>query len=212
MIRFVFVTGYGYAVPKTNMGRMVTILYALVGLPLVFLYLSNIGDYLADIFRILYTRTCQRPCERFCSPAGYSFLYKRIILLCRGDVDANSVFDDSECGSQAENNRKQRRRVLLNRIGEKSSDEQRKALLQQMIDEGFVPPINVFKDTCQDPSSIDEQQASDADSVEDVYSPSQKTASTTRSQRFFRYFCYRRKLKRHFSRVNTTMVCSLFNP
>lgn len=35
--------------------------YALIGIPLTFLYLSNIGDYLADVFRILYSKVL-RPC------------------------------------------------------------------------------------------------------------------------------------------------------
>ncbi|VDM35144.1 unnamed protein product, partial [Hydatigera taeniaeformis] len=48
--------GYGHAVPKTNAGKVLTIIYALVGIPLVFLYLTNIGDYLASLFRSLYTK------------------------------------------------------------------------------------------------------------------------------------------------------------
>lgn len=58
--------GYGHAVPKTNAGKVLTIIYALVGIPLVFLYLTNIGDYLASLFRTLYTKVCQRCCEGTC--------------------------------------------------------------------------------------------------------------------------------------------------
>lgn len=44
--------------PKTTWGRLVTIVYALIGIPLTFLYLSNIGNFLADCFRLFYKRVC----------------------------------------------------------------------------------------------------------------------------------------------------------
>lgn len=46
--------------PKTNGGRFATIIYATVGIPLTFLYLSTIGNYLASVFRIFYFRVCCR--------------------------------------------------------------------------------------------------------------------------------------------------------
>ena len=60
------IIGYGHAVPKTNAGKFLTIIYALVGIPLVFLYLTNIGDYLASLFRALYAKICRRCCEGSC--------------------------------------------------------------------------------------------------------------------------------------------------
>ena len=54
--------GYGHIAPKTTWGRLVTILYALVGIPLTFLYLSNIGNVMADCFRLFYKRICCDVC------------------------------------------------------------------------------------------------------------------------------------------------------
>lgn len=61
--------GYGHVTPKTSSGRLLTMFYALVGIPLTFLYLSNIGNVLADYFRMFYRRIlcdvcCCRRCER----------------------------------------------------------------------------------------------------------------------------------------------------
>ncbi len=49
-------SGYGHVAPKTSWGRLVTIIYALIGIPLTFLYLSNIGNFLADCFRLFYKK------------------------------------------------------------------------------------------------------------------------------------------------------------
>lgn len=52
--------------PRTIPGRFLTIGYALIGIPLAFLYLNNIGDYLASLFRILYAKICRQCCEANC--------------------------------------------------------------------------------------------------------------------------------------------------
>ncbi|XP_022657828.1 potassium channel subfamily K member 18-like isoform X2 [Varroa destructor] len=50
--------GYGNISPKTAEGRVATIVYALVGIPLMLLYLTNIGDLLAKAFKYSYVRLC----------------------------------------------------------------------------------------------------------------------------------------------------------
>ncbi|CAG9767968.1 unnamed protein product [Ceutorhynchus assimilis] len=54
----VFLPGYGSVAPRTSWGKLVTIIYALVGIPLMLLYLSTTGDVLARSFRRLYAKIC----------------------------------------------------------------------------------------------------------------------------------------------------------
>jgi hypothetical protein len=44
--------------PRTPWGKVITIIYALIGIPLMLLYLSTVGDVLARNFRRLYGRVC----------------------------------------------------------------------------------------------------------------------------------------------------------
>ncbi|XP_068085592.1 potassium channel subfamily K member 18, partial [Anabrus simplex] len=50
--------GYGNLAPKTPEGKLVTMLYALVGVPLMLLCLSNLGSLLADTFQFAYSHAC----------------------------------------------------------------------------------------------------------------------------------------------------------
>ncbi|XP_024872671.1 potassium channel subfamily K member 18-like [Temnothorax curvispinosus] len=53
--------GYGSVAPRTVWGRLITIVYALAGIPLMLVYLSTVGDVLARSFRRLYGRVCRQP-------------------------------------------------------------------------------------------------------------------------------------------------------
>jgi len=50
--------GYGNITPQSEWGKLVTILYAIIGMPLFLLYLSNIGDVLAKSFKWVYSKVC----------------------------------------------------------------------------------------------------------------------------------------------------------
>ncbi|XP_022185691.1 TWiK family of potassium channels protein 18 isoform X2 [Nilaparvata lugens] len=57
--------GYGNVAPRTEWGKLATILYAIAGMPLFLLYLSNIGDLLAKSFKWTYAKCCLcRGCAR----------------------------------------------------------------------------------------------------------------------------------------------------
>uniref|UniRef100_A0A1B6DH55 Potassium channel domain-containing protein n=1 Tax=Clastoptera arizonana TaxID=38151 RepID=A0A1B6DH55_9HEMI len=48
--------GYGNVAPRTSLGKLATIVYAIAGMPLFLLYLSNIGDILAKSFKWTYAK------------------------------------------------------------------------------------------------------------------------------------------------------------
>ncbi|CAL1289974.1 unnamed protein product [Larinioides sclopetarius] len=56
--------GYGNIAPKTPWGKVVTIVYAIVGIPLLLLCLSNIGDAMAHSFKFIYWKVCCYFCVR----------------------------------------------------------------------------------------------------------------------------------------------------
>ena len=60
---FTGITGYGNVTCKTSWGRIVTMIYALFGIPVMFLCLANLGNLMAETFRFSYKRIC---CVCFC--------------------------------------------------------------------------------------------------------------------------------------------------
>lgn len=55
---YLFFAGYGNISPRTSLGKITTILYAIIGMPLFLLYLSNIGDVMAKSFKWIYAKVC----------------------------------------------------------------------------------------------------------------------------------------------------------
>ncbi|XP_057318527.1 uncharacterized protein LOC130663368 isoform X1 [Microplitis mediator] len=68
--------GYGSVAPRTIWGRVITVVYALAGIPLMLVYLSTIGDVFARTFRRLYGRLCHRnnDCNKKQPSSGGQFL------------------------------------------------------------------------------------------------------------------------------------------
>lgn len=56
--------GYGHIAPKTAVAKIVTIFYAILGIPLTVLCWSNIGDAMANAFRFCYWRILCYVCTR----------------------------------------------------------------------------------------------------------------------------------------------------
>ncbi|XP_006880215.1 PREDICTED: potassium channel subfamily K member 18 [Elephantulus edwardii] len=60
----VFTTvGYGHIYPVTRLGKYLCMLYALLGIPLMFLVLTDTGDILAAILSTFYNRFCKLPIQ-----------------------------------------------------------------------------------------------------------------------------------------------------
>ena len=55
--------GYGNIFPTTNTGRMFCIVYALVGIPLLLVFMANVGDLLGATLKWIYSRVCCAWCR-----------------------------------------------------------------------------------------------------------------------------------------------------
>ena len=50
------VAGYGHIAPSTVLGKLFTMIYTVIGIPLFMLYVASIGDILARVFKWTYSR------------------------------------------------------------------------------------------------------------------------------------------------------------
>lgn len=59
--------GYGHISPNTDLGKIITILYTVFGMPVFLLYMANMGDILAKSLKWTYAKLCicRRPEARF---------------------------------------------------------------------------------------------------------------------------------------------------
>ena len=49
-------SGYGHIAPSTVLGKLFTMVYTVIGIPLFMLYVASIGDILARVFKWTYSR------------------------------------------------------------------------------------------------------------------------------------------------------------
>ena len=50
------ISGYGHIAPSTVLGKLFTMGYTVIGIPLFMLYVASIGDILARVFKWTYSR------------------------------------------------------------------------------------------------------------------------------------------------------------
>ncbi|XP_045121726.1 TWiK family of potassium channels protein 7-like [Portunus trituberculatus] len=55
--------GYGHIYPETAEGKIFCIFYALIGCPLLLIFLGNLGNSIAETFIFIYSRICCRWCR-----------------------------------------------------------------------------------------------------------------------------------------------------
>ncbi|ESO84681.1 hypothetical protein LOTGIDRAFT_94184, partial [Lottia gigantea] len=98
--------GYGHLTPRTNWGRIVTIFYAIIGIPLTLLCLSNIGCLLAKLFRILWKHTqCKRCCKKENNEPGSVIENPINKPLVRGQGSRDVISDSAHYNNILENRR-----------------------------------------------------------------------------------------------------------
>ena len=51
-----YFAGYGHIAPSTILGKLFTMVYTVIGIPLFMLYVASIGDILARVFKWTYSR------------------------------------------------------------------------------------------------------------------------------------------------------------
>ena len=63
-VKFFFFIGYGHITTKTTQGKIATILYSAFGVPLMMLFVANIGSTMAKMFAFVFSRITRIFCCR----------------------------------------------------------------------------------------------------------------------------------------------------
>jgi len=73
----ILATGYGHIAPKTTSGQVVTMLYAIFGIPLTLFTITNLGAIMATAFRFLYKYVCCGLCCLCCQTRRRVALHRK---------------------------------------------------------------------------------------------------------------------------------------
>jgi hypothetical protein len=87
--------GYGNLTPKTPLGKIATMLYALLGIPVMCLYMANIGGILASSFKYLYSKLCR------CEDDPSDLPKKATLPSIKEDTRSYLEEEEEEAGSQS---------------------------------------------------------------------------------------------------------------
>ncbi|WAR02850.1 KCNKI-like protein [Mya arenaria] len=85
----------------TTIGRLVTIFYALFGIPLTLLCLTNMGSFLGNCFRLLYKHLCQL-LKWMCCPPEETVTKRRSVNSPGSTIRSKSVSSRSDLSQQQE--------------------------------------------------------------------------------------------------------------
>jgi hypothetical protein len=94
LLLLLLLLGYGNISPHTVEGKITTIVYAIIGMPLFLLYLSNIGDIMARSFKWIYANCCL--CRWCPGVAKRRAERKRLRARLRQECDEEGVEEEEE--------------------------------------------------------------------------------------------------------------------
>jgi len=137
--RFVSCAGYGHIAPKTSYGQVVTILYAVVGIPLTLLTITNLGGFMATAFRIFYKNCiCGVCCCAFCcEPPGKAAAAARATARRRKRRPGKTT--SGENGGHGGGAAKKRRKTAGESCSDVADDGRSSSNFQAKVNEGVTP-------------------------------------------------------------------------
>lgn len=99
-----FLTGSGINGPQTIEGKMATLIYAGIGIPLMLLFLASIGNLLANTFRCFYQNCCLCSSKTSANHQSLSsqhnnYDHYHVQLLKLNDINPNSRHVNLHCNS-----------------------------------------------------------------------------------------------------------------